>query len=615
MSTKDRTLQNPSSRRALAVLFAAFACAATVTIEAQQQITIETTAAPGDPVMFPGLAQRGQFKTGTGRITGRVVSSDTGMPVRRAQVRLTAPEIGSKTSLTDAEGRFEFRDLPAARFTMNASKSGYATVQYGQTRPFESGRPIELADNQALDKADIAMPRGGVISGRILDEFGEPVADAMVSAMRQTWAGGRRRLVPSGRIAQTNDLGQFRMYGLPPGEYYVSATLRNAEPMMLEGAFGAAGGTTASGSQPASGYAPTYYPGTTAASGAGRVTVAIGQEVLNTDFALAPVRLARISGTVLTSDGKPLEGAIVSAVPANRSGEVLPGMMGTTGRTSRDGAFSINGVAPGEYTLTVRSMRIFMSDGGDTVTFRGTIGGPEAAESESAAFPVTVSGEDLSSVVIITSKGGTAAGQLTFEGSVKPPSAASVRIMATSPDIDGPGMGSSATTVKADGGFELRGLSGRRVLRPGGLPPGWMLKSVRFNGEDVTDTGIEFRPGQETAGIEIVATSQATEISGTVTAANGTPIRDYTVIVFADDAQLWSLPMSRWVTGMRPDQDGRFRIRSMPPGSYHAVAVDYVEQGAWGDPELLERLKAHGKRFTLAEGGREVLDLRLAEQY
>ena len=184
---------------------------------ARAQVFIETQVA--EPMMVPGLGMRGQGKTGTGKISGRVLSTETGAPLRRAQVRLTAPEVGVKTALTDTDGRFEFKDLPAGRFTVNASKSGHVSVQFGQSRPFESGRPIELADKQVLDKADIFMPRGGVISGRIVDEFGEPVTDAMVSTMRQTWLNGRRRIQTTGRIAQTNDLGQFRLYGLPPGEY------------------------------------------------------------------------------------------------------------------------------------------------------------------------------------------------------------------------------------------------------------------------------------------------------------------------------------------------------------------------------------------------------------
>ena len=600
------------------VLIALAFLAAAAPARAQQQIVIEATQPAGEPMMMPpGLGGPRQLKTGTGRILGRVVSTDTGGPLRRAQVRLTAPEIGVKVALTDAEGRYEFRELPAGRFTLNASKSGYVSVQYGQTRPFEQGRPIELADKQVLAKTDVAMPRGGVISGRIVDEFGDPLPDALVSAMRQTWSNGRRRLLPTGRTSQTNDLGQYRMYGLPPGEYYISASLRNTDITIMDAALLGGPSSGASGSTPSSGYAPTYFPGTTTATSAQRVTVAVGQEAQNTDFAHAPVRLARITGTVMTSDGKPLDGGMVSAMPASRTGEVgLALMGGATGRTSKDGNFSIPSVAPGEYTLTVRSVRIITSDGGDTMMFRATIGGgSDGTDSETASVPVVVSGEDLSNVVIITSKGATANGRLTFEGGA-PPAATGVRINSVAADTDGPiMMAAGGVTAKDDGSFQLKGLSGRRLLRLNNLPPGWTLKSVRLNGDDVTDSGIEFKSGQDLSGLELVASSKQTEITGGVTASNGSPLKDYTVVVFSDDPQYWTLPFTRWVNGTRPDQEGRFRVRNLPAGSYNIVAVDYIEAGAWGDPELLDRLKSHAKRITLSDGGSEKVDLKLVEQY
>ena len=605
-------------RRLGRVLIALAFLAAAAPARAQQQIVIEATQPAGEPMMMPpGLGGPRQLKTGTGRILGRVVSTDTGGPLRRAQVRLTAPEIGVKVALTDAEGRYEFRELPAGRFSLNASKSGYVSVQYGQTRPFEQGRPIELADKQVLAKTDVAMPRGGVISGRIVDEFGDPLPDALVSAMRQTWSNGRRRLLPTGRTSQTNDLGQYRMYGLPPGEYYISASLRNTDITIMDAALLGGPSSGASGSTPSSGYAPTYFPGTTTATSAQRVTVAVGQEAQNTDFALAPVRLARITGTVMTSDGKPLDGGMVSAMPASRTGEVgLALMGGATGRTSKDGNFSIPSVAPGEYTLTVRSVRIITSDGGDTMMFRATIGGgSDGTDSETASVPVVVSGEDLSNVVIITSKGATANGRLTFEGGA-PPAATGVRINSVAADTDGPiMMAAGGVTAKDDGSFQLKGLSGRRLLRLNNLPPGWTLKSVRLNGDDVTDLGIEFKSGQDLSGLELVASSKQTEITGGVTASNGSPLKDYTVVVFSDDPQYWTLPFTRWVNGTRPDQEGRFRVRNLPAGSYNIVAVDYIEAGAWGDPELLDRLKSHAKRITLSDGGSEKVDLKLVEQY
>ena len=601
-----------SKLRGRIAVLAVVGCSA-VGANASAQIVIERSEV-AEPMLFPGGPMRGPVKIGTGRIAGRVVSAETGAPLRRAQVWIAAPEAGTKTALTDAEGRYEFKDLPAGRFSVNASKSGYVSVQYGQSRPFESGRPIELADKQVLDKADIAMPRGGVISGRILDEFGEPVADAAVSTMRQTWLNGRRRLTATGRIAQTNDLGQFRLYGLPPGEYYVSATLRSAETMMLDLAVGGAiaGG---GGSQPTSGYAPTYFPGTPTAASAQRVTVTIGQEAQNTEFALVPVRLARITGSVMSSEGKPVEGAMITATPLNRAGEVGLAMMGATGRTNKEGNFTISSVAPGDYTLNVRSVRVFTTDGGDNMSFRAVIGGGEGSDAETASLPVVVAGEDLANVLIITAKGGTAIGRVTFEGASKPTAVTGIRITAAAADADGPGIGGAAATVKADGSFELKGLSGRRLIRVANLPTGWTLKAIRLNGDDITDGGVEFKGPQGVSGLEIVAIDKTSEISGGVTATNGSPIKDYTVVVFAEDQSLWSLPMTRWVTGTRPDQEGRFRVRNMPAGSYYAVAVDYVEQGSWGDPELLERLKARAKRFTLAEGGTETLDLKLVDQY
>ena len=582
-----------------------------------QQIVIENSQTAGEPMMIPGPGPRGPVKTGIGRIAGRVVSAEGGLPLRRAQVRLMAPEAGVRTALTDAEGRFEFRDLPAGRFIVNAAKPGYVNVQYGQLRPFEQGRPIELADKQVMNKADISMPRGGVISGRITDEFGEPVADALVTGMRQMWTNGRRRLVAAGRTAQTNDLGQFRMYGLPPGDYFVSGTLRNSEFVMFEAVMSAAG-NAAQGSTPTSGYAPTYFPGTTTPANAQRVTVAIGQEAQNTDFALTPVRLARISGTVMASDGKPLDGAMVNATPSNGSGDSGLGMMAVTGRTTKDGSFSISSVAPGDYLLNVRPMHIMTSDagGGNTMMFSATIGGPGGSgDAESATVPLTVAGEDLTSVIIVTSKGATALGRVTFEDGATPAAVSGVRVTAVAADFEGPLAGGFGAAAKADGSFELKGLSGRRLVRAANLPPGWMLKAVRLNGEDITDTGAEFKPGQEVSGLEVVATSKLTEIAGTVTASNGSPIKDYTVVVFSDDPQHWTLPLSRWVNGTRPDQEGRYRIRNMPAGAYYAAAVEYIEQGAWGDPEVLDRLKLRARRFTLAEGATQTLDLKIVDQY
>src|SRR5260221_11719192 len=168
-------------------------------------------------------------------------------------------------------------------------------MNYGQSRPFEPGRPIELAEAQKMDKADVALPRGSVLAGRVVDEFGEAVAEADVTAMRMQFTNGKRRLVPSGRTGTTNDLGQYRIYGIPPGEYYVSATLRNMSSMGMDLLGGGPGGPT--GSNQNSGYAATYYPSTPTPGEAQRVALAAGQELASVDIHLRPVRLANVTRT------------------------------------------------------------------------------------------------------------------------------------------------------------------------------------------------------------------------------------------------------------------------------------------------------------------------------
>ena len=172
-----------------------------------------------------------------------------------------------------------------------------------------------------------------------------------------------------------------------------------------------------------------------------------------------------------------------------------------------------------------------------------------------------------------------------------------------------------AASAKDDGSFELKGLTGLRLIRLGNAPSGWTLKSVKLNGTDITDTGAEFKPGETTSGLEVELTNRSTSVNGSVTASDGSLLKDYTVVIFSETPEQWRLPMTRWVTGTRPDQDGRFKVQNLPAGNYLAVAVDYVPQGEWGDPELLDRLKSKAKRFTLGDGATHTLDLKLTGEY
>jgi hypothetical protein len=294
---------------------------------------------------------------------------------------------------------------------------------------------------------------------------------------------------------------------------------------------------------------------------------------------------------------------------------------GGTTRTNADGHFTLNGVTPGDYSLQVQSTGgpFVTSAGGNAFVFSMTErvagGGPQAPaqEREFGIASVSVAGEDIAGMVVVGTRGAKASGTITFDGGAKPEGTNMIRVTAPAVEVDSNPMPSfGANTVKEDGAFTLESLIGPRVFRAANLPKGWFFKRVTFNGEDVTDKGIDFKPGDDVNGIEIELTNRSTTVTGTVTDEKGTPQKDFTVVIFPEDQAKWTLPMNRWMTTSRPDQEGRFKFAALPPGTYHAIAVEYVAQGEWQDPEWLARAAKKATRITLEEGASKTLDLKLS---
>ena len=143
-------------------------------------------------------------------------------------------------------------------------------------------------------------------------------------------------------------------------------------------------------------------------------------------------------------------------------------------------------------------------------------------------------------------------------------------------------------------------------------PQGWMLKSVSLNGQDITDTPMEFTPGQTVGGVQVVMTKRIANLSGAVTDSRGNPALDATVVVFPADEQLWTF-QSRFVRAARPDQDGRYRVSALPsPAEYLVVAVQGLEDGQAGDPDFLASVRDAATKFDLGEGETKAVDVKLS---
>lgn len=525
---------------------------------------------------------------GTAVMRGQIMAADNGSPIRRAQVRIASPDAReSRVATTDERGRFEIRDLPAGRYTMTASKGGFVTLQYGQRRPSESGTPIELGDGQTLDKLAIALPRGSVLGGRVTDEFGEPVANASVTAWRYGYQGGARRMMPAqGANARdtTDDQGHFRLFGLPPGEYYVSATLRSGGPEV----------TDPMGEL--SGYAATYYPGTTNIAEAQRVTLAVSQENTGVSFGLIATRLVRVSGQVIMSDGSPATGGVITLVPTSASGGRGAVMQqgGAGNRIDQTGAFRLPNVAPGRYQVQARA------------------GG--AREFELARMDLAVGVENVDGLTLVTAPGAVASGTIvtdTGEPFDIRPQQVQVAARAAAPESPGIGPGPGGARVGDDWSFTIRNITEPVFVRTN-APAGWVLKSVLLNGQDITDTPMEFPPGQTVTGLQVVMTNKVTMLSGLVTDAKGLPVLDAAVVVFPANEKLWMF-QSRFIRAARPDQEGRYRITALPGGEpYLVAAVQGLEDGQAGDPEFLAAIRDSAATFELAAGETKAVDVTLS---
>src|SRR5688572_27839766 len=192
----------------------------------------ELAALPQGPPPTPVQSPRDSRPTeaipvGTATVSGSVTVADSGQPARKVRVSLSSPDTRGRTSMTDDGGKFAFIALPAGRYTLSASKPGHVAVTYGQRRP-GPGRPgtaIQLADGQKL-QVHLQLPRGGVITGAVLDENGEAIPGTPVRALRYAMQSGTR-VLQQGGTGSTDDRGVYRIYGLQPGRYIVAATPRN----------------------------------------------------------------------------------------------------------------------------------------------------------------------------------------------------------------------------------------------------------------------------------------------------------------------------------------------------------------------------------------------------
>jgi 5-hydroxyisourate hydrolase-like protein (transthyretin family) len=505
------------------------------------------------PLKPPNNPDDGKKPPGNCTVSGRVVSAADGAPLRSVRVGLIQANERKHplvyATATDNEGRFEIKQIEAGRYEFFASHAGYLEQHYQAKSSNEVGAVLSLTSGQEVSDVLFRLVRAAVITGKVVDDRGEPMVGVTVSLLRRPMAEEledagprtRKQEMFSASVGVTDDRGEYRIFGLKPGEYYVKAA-ETADPPIA--------GPVEMGSdwtllhELGSRYAPLYYPGLLQMDQAQAVTLGAGEEA-QADFAMRRIKLVEVSGRVIGVDGSPATHAFANLSVPNVND--WGGELGT-GVDSK-GEFSIKGVPPGSYILSVRQN--------------------EEGQHYSAHQRVEVGEENIDSIVIAIGRGAKLHGRVTVsDGGTVGFDRVHVVLGSTSEDD---AAGGGFAEVKKDGTFELDGIAdGSYFLNAFGLEPGWFVKTAHVGSEDVFQKGVQIENGAVAGSVDIVVSSNGAQIEGTVTDSDqNQPLAGVRLLAKPEPESDYNPFRSR--QGVT-DQNGHFVLKDVPPGKYKVTA-------------------------------------------
>ena len=517
-------------------------------------------------------------------IRGRVVAADTGAPLRGARVVLTLlPSVDgsdvrlnlqSIVGITRRNGTFQIHSLRPGRYEIQA-RPGDESAQF--VEPL-AGRVVDIAVGQTLDNVEIRVARGGVIAGRVTDAGGAPLTGITVYAlaMASSFPGRVRQYTAA---APTNDLGQFRVYGLHDGEFLVCAEARvrdYASPAAV----------------PVDPLLPTFHPSTTNEDASVTVRVRSGVET-SVEIRMLQGRRARITGILLDAAGAPVPRARGFVTrPANRMG----GAAGAALSTDEYGRFDVRDLAPGDYQISAWK-------------FSESRALAPAVQVEFGNVALTIAGTDVENLIVRTAPGAILRGQLEFD---RPPAdSASLRVSVTIGNPDGTCVERASVTMFADENhaFQVGDLFCAYLVRAS--VPGYAVERVVLDGADITDTPHRFKTGDR---VTVTLTSHTSTVDGTVLDDEDAAATDCEVVAFSQEPARW-IGSATMFNRAACDDRGQFRLTQVLPGRYFVIAI---RRGRLPGPSGLigtffERLSGQATVIAVGEDDGRTVELRLID--
>jgi hypothetical protein len=506
-----------------------------------------------------------------GVLEGRVLHALSGEPVGRARVTLrTEGPQNSLTALTDSAGRFVFENLAAGIYRIWAERTGFLPQEHGARPPAQAGLPVQLESGQTLRGVEIRLTPQGVIAGTVVDEYGDPVPRVQVAALRRTGYGGVRAVRVEG--AETNDRGEFRLFGLAPGGYLLFA---QAPPHFRERPSRAGGGV------PEEQFVQTYYPGVPDLAGAALVEVAPGQEVAGRDIRMRLEPVVRVRGRLVPASAQAsLRNLSVGLAPRDRR---QAGAFQFNTMPAPDGSFEIPNVRPGSYYLFAlrRDLRPYLV----------------------GRVPVEVGLSDVTDVLLPVGETLSLSGRMRIEGGSPAPLEGG-RVMLVPAEMTPVALPSAF--VQPDGTFRFEGVS-RESYRFQflGLADRLYVKSVQADGREVLETGLDLGEAETAPHLEVTLSAGAGTVEGTVQADNK-PALAYVTLV--PEPMNWNR-LYRYAGTTANSATGRFRFQGVYPGEYRLYAWSHRDSAPDPDQETPPALASKGVRVMVRESGHEKVEL------
>lgn len=526
----------------------------------------------------PDTPDRRTRAAGANASIGGRITTTTGAPLVCAEVRALRPGEPAQITSSDKEGRFILSGLTAGSYRIDARAPGYPVREYGQRRAGQSGTALTVNEQDHLTRVDLSLGRGSSILGTVVDEHGEPLEGVKLTALQLRSVDGRT-VATALRSISTDDRGEYRLPGLLAGRYLISAS----------------DDATLAAQKVASGYAPIFYSGVSGASEATTIALDGEHDQIGADLVFRPVRAVQVTGSATGSTGVPPTAVLLMSSQRSGGIQIEP----RSGQIRADGTFTIANVSPGNYVLQ-------------------TVSRPQAAAPEFGMQYITVTDTAPAPVAITLRPMSVVTGRIHIEGQGATPSDFLLAPFPTDFDRSFAIGGGFPLSVGRDGSFSMGQVTGPRRLTLLSGPKDWYLKSATLNGIDVADEPYDFGlEGRNYADLEIVVSSQGASVLGEISDRSGARVRDYAVIVYSSDRNLW-FRNSRHVKFSRADQNGWFAVEGLPPGSYFAVALSEVDgngaSGEWQDPVFLEALASSARRLELAEAQRLEVTLPLSSR-